>query len=284
MKKIGFFFTGLLLSVSLCAQYDHVGAVNEDAPMLDAGIPARLPDPVVYEEPPVLPPSAPAAEPEEKIVKSKEGLIAFLDLEHAFNNHPWTLASKEQFVTEIRSKAEEANRIQGEIRALSAESAQLLKEADNARPFYHTVNTTGENLPLQTETTEFNNLISYFVYGGADERDYSPVNSAEILEQIQTRVEENNALIKEKELQIASLRADGATGIRAREDEEVQFILQDIYAELKTYCKKRNIRVVVNKEDILFGDEPVNITLDFTDRLKKDKKKRPEKKKTEEKK
>ncbi len=52
-------------------------------------------------------------------------------------------------------------------------------------------------------------------------------------------------------------------------------ILQDIYTEIKSFAQKRNIGVVVRKDEILYGANPVNVTKDFVNRLKKAKKYRP---------
>ena len=48
--------------------------------------------------------------------------------------------------------------------------------------------------------------------------------------------------------------------------------MQDIYTEIKSLAQKRNIGAVVRKDEILFGANPVNVTKDFINRLKKSKK------------
>ena len=56
------------------------------------------------------------------------------------------------------------------------------------------------------------------------------------------------------------------------EEKEVKAILKDIYTEIKSFAKKRNIGAVVRKDEILYGEKPVNVTKDFVNRLKKSKK------------
>ena len=52
----------------------------------------------------------------------------------------------------------------------------------------------------------------------------------------------------------------------------VKEILKDIYLEIKSFAKKRNIGAVVRKDEVLYGEKPINVTKDFINRLKKAKK------------
>ena len=56
------------------------------------------------------------------------------------------------------------------------------------------------------------------------------------------------------------------------EKEEVKNILQDIYTEIKSFAQKRDIGAIVRKDEILYGQQPVNVTRDFVSTLKKSKK------------
>ena len=60
--------------------------------------------------------------------------------------------------------------------------------------------------------------------------------------------------------------------VNYEEIQRVKDILQDIYKEIKSFARKRNIGAVVRKDDILYGEQPVNVTKDFINRLKKSKK------------
>ncbi len=267
MKKTLIAFGFLFFAFSCFAQ--TVGASSEGGKPLEAAPSAGAASSVDGE------PQKPEDDP-----KIKNALVTFLDLEYAFKNHPWTVMAKQKFSEDIKNKSMELNNVQGEINRLKTENIEFSKEIENVKPFYVNVYVEPETplLPKQQENVnanEFDNLISFFVFSGAEQRAYSPVDAPEILDEIEKTIRENREKIKEKELYIEKERASSRSNIQTAESADVQEILEDIYATLKIYAQKRNIQAVVNKKDILFGQKPVDITLDFTDRLKKEKKKRP---------
>lgn len=271
MKKIFFSFF-ILTSISAYAEQmqDIVGTVNEDGRPLQAA-PAQAAPPPVDGEPLKPAPAAP-----------KEFLVGYLDVEYAFKNHPWTAQTKREFKAEIDKRAMDIASAESEVSLLKESNAAFLKELDDMRPFYQTVDIAGgaPQLPAQGRAgdIEFDNIVAHIIYSGADARAYSPVDSPEILSTIKDTIKENEQIIKDKELFIEQARAAAGSDIKTKEQEEVLFIMEDIYTELKDYARKRNVKIIVSKKEVLYGENPVDITLDFTERLKRDKKSKPKKK------
>ena len=85
-------------------------------------------------------------------------------------------------------------------------------------------------------------------------------------------ISSNKKIIAERGFFIDNYRYTTREEILKLEKKEVNAILQDIYTEIKSFAKKRNIGAVVRKDEILYGDRPVNVTKDFISRLKKAKK------------
>ena len=86
------------------------------------------------------------------------------------------------------------------------------------------------------------------------------------------RIQENQKIIAERSFFIDNYKYQTREEILKLEQEEVKAILQDIYTEIKSFAQKRNIGAVVRKDEILYGQKPVNVTNDFVTRLKKSKK------------
>lgn len=212
--------------------------------------------------------------------KIKDALTAYLDIEHAFNNHPWTVECKLQFSEEIRSAAADITQTKEEIEQLKETIARLGEEANNIRPFYRPLYTPEGVYPRPPEdpsARELEDFISDLNFSGAVQLKDSPVNSGAKLDEILEKIDAAAREITEKEVLLAHSRAVNVDEFKAREQREIEVILEDIYSELKKYCLKRNVKAVVNKKEILFGQRPVDITQDFTVRLQKTRKnkKRP---------
>ncbi|WP_428896992.1 hypothetical protein Dip518_000778 [Parelusimicrobium proximum] len=212
----------------------------------------------------------------------KEPVVAYLDIEYVFKNHPWTLHTKQTFKEEIDQRTSEIAQIQDELENVKRELPLLRQRLLELTPFYHTVIFPDEIylLPITVEdnTTELNNLINATIYTGVEELYDSPMDKNLILQEVKDKITFNKNLIKEKEDYINLRRATSVEQIKEKETTEVEEILQDIYSELKLYCLKRNVSAVVNKKEILFGQQPTDITMDFADRLKKTRKNKPKKK------
>ena len=215
------------------------------------------------------------AEQSEQAASSACLTVAFIDIDEAFNAHPRTQAVKKQIDQKIKSKQREVQQAKEIISALEAENQLLSRQLAELKPFYERIVTDQLLLPAVPENADslaFSNLLNRFLFSGSETLSTSPLNSPAQLEDITHRMTENKKIIAQRSFFIDNYKYQTREEILKLEQEEVQAILQDIYSEIKSFAQKRNIGAIVRKDEILYGQDPVNVTKDFINRLKKSKK------------
>ena len=201
--------------------------------------------------------------------------VAFIDIDVAFNEHPRTQAVKKQIDTKIKSKQREVENAKDIIAALEAENEMLTRQLATLKPFYEQIAFEQPLLPKVQEsadTLQLNNTLNRLLFSGCEILSTSPLNTPARLDDITERMSANKKIITERSFFIDNYKYQTREEILKLEQEEVKAILQDIYDEIKTFARKRNIGAVVRKDEILYGQKPVNVTSDFVNRLKKSKK------------
>ena len=201
--------------------------------------------------------------------------VAFIDIDVAFNAHPRTQAVKKQIDQKIKSKQREVQNAKEIIAALEAENQLLARQLATLKPFYERIVTDQLLLPAVPENADslaFGNLLNRLLFSGSEVLSTSPLDSPAQLEDITRRMTENNKMITERIFFIDNYKYQTREEILNLEQEEVKAILQDIYQQIKTFAQKRNIGAIVRKEELLYGQNPVNVTKDFVSVLKKSKK------------
>ena len=202
--------------------------------------------------------------------------VAFVEIDAAFNEHPRTVAVKEQIRLKIVSKEDEVRGAKQLIEVLAQENALLSAQMRELKPFYERIvvepNPLLPKIAESADTLLLTNVLNRLTFSGAEVLSTSPLNTPARLEDLQTRIASNKKIIAERGLFIDNYRYATREEILQLEKKEVNEILKDIYTEIKSFAKKRNIGAVVRKDDILYGEKPVNVTKDFINRLKKSKK------------
>ncbi len=218
----------------------------------------------------------PAEEETEDSAPKKCLTVAFVDIDEAFNAHPRTVAVKEQIRQKILGKEEEVANAKDLITRLHEENGRLAGLIRQLKPFYERIVVEPHKmLPRPTENAdelELGNVLNRLTFAGTDVFYASPLNTPAQLEDLKARIASNKRTIEEREFFIDNYKAQTREEILKLEEQEVKEILKDIYVEIKSFAKKRNIGAVVRKDEVLYGEKPVNVTKDFINRLKKAKK------------
>ncbi len=224
--------------------------------------------------------SAPAEAEEDGADQPKEVLkcltVAYIDIDEAFNEHPRTIAVKEQIRLKILSKEEEVNGAKQLISVLEAENKRLAVQVRELKPYYERIVVEPQALKPQIQESAdsllLGNVLNRLTFSGAEILSTSPLNTPAELDDLTARIASNKKIIAERSLFIDNYKYTTREEILKLEKKEVNEILKDIYTEIKSFAKKRNIGAIVRKDEILYGEKPVNVTKDFISRLKKAKK------------
>ena len=189
--------------------------------------------------------------------------VAFVDIDEAFNEHPRTIAVKEQIREKILTKEEEVARAKDEISQRQRENEHLAAQIREIKPFYERI---------VVEPHALLPKINRLTFAQAQILTASPLNTPSRLEDMKSRIAENKEVIAQRSFFIDNYKYTTREEILKLEQQEVNEILQDIYKEIKSFAQKRNIGAIVRKDEILYGEKPVNVTSDFINRLKKSRK------------
>lgn len=254
------------------AQADtHTGTDDPEPPMTAEQMAAAA-----DKEAPLSPPGQDEPETEQPKEMQKCLTVAFIDIDEAFNEHPRTIAVKEQIRLKILSKENEVQGARQLINVLTAENDLLAAQLRELKPFYERIVVEPTKLQPQIQESAdslvLGNLLNRLTFSGAEILSTSPLNSPAELDDLTARIASNKKIIAERGFFIDNYKYTTREEILKLEKKEVNAILQDIYTEIKSFAKKRNIGAVVRKDEILYGDRPVNVTKDFISRLKKAKK------------
>ena len=202
--------------------------------------------------------------------------VAFIDIDEAFNAHPRTVAVKEQIRLKILSKEDEVDSAKRLIAALNEENIRLMGLLRQLKPFYERIVVEPHELaprpPENADELELGNVLNRLTFAGTDVFYATPLNTPAQLEDLKSRIGSNKRIIEERSFFIDNYKAQTREEILKLEEQEVKEILTDIYLEIKSFAQKRNIGAVVRKDEVLYGQKPVNVTKDFINRLKKAKK------------
>lgn len=254
------------------AQADTHTGTNDPEPPMTAEQMAAAAD----KEAPLSPPGQDEPETEQPKEMQKCLTVAFIDIDEAFNEHPRTIAVKEQIRLKILSKENEVQGARQLINVLTAENDRLAAQLRELKPFYERIVVEPTKLQPQIQESAdslvLGNLLNRLTFSGAEILSTSPLNSPAELDDLTARIASNKKIIAERGFFIDNYKYTTREEILKLEKKEVNAILQDIYTEIKSFAKKRNIGAVVRKDEILYGDRPVNVTKDFISRLKKAKK------------
>lgn len=254
------------------AQADTHTGTNDPELTMDAEQMAAAAD----KEAPLPPPEKDAPDEEQPQAAQKCLTVAFIDIDEAFNEHPRTIAVKEQIRLKILSKEDEVQGAWQLINVLTAENDRLSAQLRELKPFYERIVVEPTELKPQIQESAdslvLGNLLNRLTFSGAEILSTSPLNTPAELDDLTARIAANKKIIAERGFFIDNYKYTTREEILKLEKKEVNAILQDIYTEIKSFAKKRNIGAVVRKDEILYGDRPVNVTKDFISRLKKAKK------------
>ena len=285
MKKSGLLLGLFLLLAGAVLQAEDL-ALTEEENAAVAAILAKTQEPSKPEDHLQAPAQAQAQVKEELDDQAPEVLdeetarkcltVAFIDIDEAFNAHPRTVAVKEQIRLKILSKEDEVAQAKVKIANLQAENRQLMGLVRQLKPFYERIVVEAHELaplpPDNADELELGNLLNRLTFAGTDVFYATPLNTPAQLEELTARIASNKRMIEERSFFIDNYKTQTREEILQLEEQEVKEILKDIYLEIKSFAQKRNIGAVVRKDEVLYGQKPVNVTKDFVSRLKKAKK------------
>ncbi|MDR0646726.1 MAG: hypothetical protein LBG46_07315 [Elusimicrobiota bacterium] len=203
---------------------------------------------------------------EDLIEKIPEGALAvYIDIEEAFNKNPLTLQARLNMRLDLESKQIEYANIQQQLKELKLKEKNLEAEIAYYKPYYEPleyIKPPLENIYPIVKSDEIKNIFNIIVFSSSAQINVSPENRPQKLEQLKEALKDTKKSIIEKETFLLNYKEISKEEILSRQDYIVQEVLKEIYSGIKEYAQVRNIGLIVDKKDLIYG-KPLNVTKEF---------------------
>jgi len=202
---------------------------------------------------------------EEEPSKVPEGTLAvYINMEQVFNNNPWTIEARKTMRLELEAKQLEYAQLQEQVKSLKEKLANLRTELAGEQPFYEEL----EYIPPTDDTTFprikpniLKHILQELTFYSSQITDNIPLEQKKT-ENIKEQIKETKRTIIDKEAFLLNFKELSKEEVNSRQDYIVGEILKEIYSGLKEYAAVRNIGMVVDKNNLLYG-KPLNVTDEF---------------------
>jgi len=226
MKKTGLLLLTLFLaSFAWTQETADVGVLSKEE---EAAVAAIL----AAQAAPPTPKTEPAEEETEEedeeentpVEKLKCLTVAYVDIDEAFNQHPRTVAVKEQIRLKILAKEEEVQGARQLIDLLTQENELLSAQLRELKPYYERI--VVEPVRLQPQIKEnadsllMGNLLNRLTFAGSEPLSTSPLNTPARREDLTSRIAANKKVIAERSLFIDNYKYNTREEILTLEKKE----------------------------------------------------------------
>ena len=198
--------------------------------------------------------------------KETQGALAvYINMEQVFNNNPWTIEARKNMRLELEAKQLEYAQLQEQVKSLKEKLNNLRVELREVQPFYEEL----EYIPPTDDTTypriKQNNLrhmLQDLLFYSCQTVQNTPIPPQKEANSIKEQIRTTKQAIIEKETFLLNFQQLSKEEVNSRQDYIVGEILKEIYSGLKEFASVRNIGVVVDKNNLLYG-KPIDVTEEF---------------------
>ena len=202
---------------------------------------------------------------EEDVSKVPDGTLAvYINMEEVFNNNPWTIEARKTMRLELEAKQLEYAQLQDQVKNLKERLNNLRTELVEAQPFYEELEyipATEDNTYPRIKSDNLKHILQDLLFYSCQSVDNAPI-SPKNLDTIKEQIRATKISIIEKETFLLNFKELSKEEVNSRQDYIVGQILKEIYSGLKEYAAVRNIGMVVDKNNLLYGS-PLNVTDEF---------------------
>ena len=203
---------------------------------------------------------------EDKPEKVPEGTLAvYINMEQVFNNNPWTIEARKNMRLELEAKQLEYAQLQEQVKSLREKLAELRNELVAEQPFYEEL----EYIPPTEDATfprikpdTLKHILQELTFYTSQIAQDVPFDNHKQISILQEQIRETKRAIIEKETFLLNFKELSKEEVNSRQDYIVGQILEEIYSGVKEYAAVRNIGMVVDRNNLLYG-KPLNVTDEF---------------------
>jgi len=206
--------------------------------------------------------------------KNSSAGIAYLDIEMIFNEHPMTARLKGEFEAEVAKRKKELSDMEGSIKYLqgvilssTTEINKLKTEIDQVNNAIKEKNKPPQTILLPGTTTLF--VVPAAVSTSTVKADPAIIDADEkTIKDKEAGIELIKADILKKQQEIVKKNKTNKEELIKLEDTNTKAVLSDIYKVIETLALEYNLTIVVDKNNVLYGQASQDLTDKLRDRMR----------------
>ncbi len=204
----------------------------------------------------------------EEVIKDSPVAI-YIDMQEAFNKNPWTIEARKNMKLALENKQVEYAQLTKQISDLQKQLGELQENFAQNMPFYEKAVyiLPKNNLYPCFEKNEVKPLLNELCFSSWTNLTNTPVNQPEEQDKLKEQIAQTEQEIIDKQAFLLNFKARSSEEFLTRQDFIIQQILREIYSGIEEYATLRNVGVVVDKTELIYG-KPLDATQEFVKWMK----------------
>jgi|GEM_PF-3028300 Outer membrane protein (OmpH-like). len=204
----------------------------------------------------------------EEVVKDSPVAI-YIDMQEAFNKNPWTIEARKKMKLALENKQVEYAQLTKQISSLQKQLNNLQDTFSENAPFYEKsfYVLPKNNLYPCFEENKVKPLLNELCFSSWTDLENTPVNLPEKQDMLKEQIASTEQEIIDKQAFLLNFKARSSEEFLTRQDFIIQQILREIYSGIEEYATLRNVGVVVDKTELIYG-KPLDATQEFVKWMK----------------
>ena len=205
---------------------------------------------------------------QEEVVKDSPVAI-YIDMQEAFNKNPWTIEARKNMKLALENKQVEYAQLTKQIDSLQKEIETLQNTFSQNAPFYekNTYVLPQKNLYPVFADNKIKSLLNNLCFGSWINLKNTPLNLPKQLDDLTEQIANTKQELIDKQTFLLNFKARSSEELLSRQDFVIQQILKEIYSGIEEYATLRNVGIVVDKTELIYG-KPLDATQEFVKWMK----------------
>lgn len=205
----------------------------------------------------------PNANYEEEVPKDSPVAI-YIDMQEAFNKNPWTIEARKNMKLALENKQVEYAQLTQQIASLQKELKNLQEDFVRSVPFYEKYDyiLPKDNQYPCFEEDKIKPLLNELCFSSWTTLKDTPQDLPKQEDILKENIAKTKQEIIDKQTFLLNFKARSSEELLTRQDFVIQQILREIYSGIEEYSALRNVGVVVDKTELIYG-KPLDVTQEF---------------------
>ena len=202
-------------------------------------------------------------------VKRDSPVAIYIDMQEAFNKNPWTIEARKNMKLALENKQIEYAQLTQQISSLQTELETLQNDYIQTVPFYEksAYILPQKNLYPCFETDEIKPLLNELCFAPWVSLQDTPKNLPKQEDSLKEQIAQTKQNLIDKQAFLLNFKARSSEELLSQQDFVIQQILKEIYSGIEEYAQLRNVGVVVDKTELIYG-KPLDATQEFVKWMK----------------